>query len=210
MLLEAIGISQRTTTSWIRAMMVPQGALGSDRVGLTPRPSVEQLRRRRRFRRLIGVVPMAAVVASGSVMIDRLVTPTHSEVVAKEAARRYGSSPGARQVSRPPIPALAQPPDGFGCTSVADKSQYWVVRGTLNSLVAFLQKHPPTGMTWPGNDSALTYIAYGPANQGPPPSTLQLEVSFGAIDSASVGIRADRIAIPSSASCIYHGTSVGS
>ena len=163
---------------------------------------------RKRVRRVTIFVLAVMVAVAAGVLVDRWVSPTHSEVVGQELLNATVLPPGVRPVSDPPTASLAAAPYGYGCSPVADRTRFWVVSGSLSSVVTFLRTHVPKGMRYDGAGGVTNgppeFITMAPTGKASGVQIRALALSFAAVDGASVGLRADGMAVPADATCVSH------
>jgi hypothetical protein len=163
---------------------------------------------RKRFLRVTTFVLAVTLAVAAGVLVDGWVTPTHAEVVGQDLLNATVVPPDAQPVSDPPTQSLAAAPYGYGCSPVADRTRFWLVPGSLSSVVTFLRTHVPKGMQYDGAGGVTNgppeFISMAPTGKASGVQTRALALSFAAVDGISVGLRADGMAVPASATCIHH------
>lgn len=124
--------------------------------------------------------------------------------------------PGAVQVSGLPGSAFSSPSQEPACHPLTDEVRYWTAPGDPAQVAAFLQAHPPAGLSYNGNGSLFDsttghVISYDVTDTLPghgfgAPAGLDLTVA--ALPGGATGIRADAEVVPPHAACTSSGGGV--
>ena len=137
---------------------------------------------------------MAEANAEAEGILSRLELPPGSHQVAHLGGAQFAGGVG--------VPA---------CNPQTDDTRFWTVRGSADSVVAYVKTHPTIGTpasqgygTSGGNaPSAYVVMEYIDA---PQPPQEQLDVTIGQLATGQVGVRADAYVAPPSSTCVRSGT----
>lgn len=124
--------------------------------------------------------------------------------------------PGAIQVGTLAGAAFGSPSEEPACHPLTDEVRYWTAPGAPAQVAAFLQAHPPRGLTNDGHGSLFSSsngetISYDVTDTPPGQgfgAPAGLDFTVASLPDGMTGIRADAEVVPAHAMCARSGGAV--